>query len=363
MTFRIMLFALLLLQVLAGTAWAREIPPVTLDVSGEASPELLADFRQALRRMANRQPDQKPSQTMAASTERVDPDQFWKVEEGVAYTADETSPRQRLDIVYPFEGEPPYPVIVHFHSGDWQTGHRQSASDSAVYWAIYQGYALVNVGYRLADDAHWPAQLHDARAALRFLRANADQYQLDAGRMVAWGSGSGGHLAQMLAATNGDPVAEAPDMGQATASSAVQGVVSWSGVSDLSDMAPETRELADQLLDAFAYQSDAGLDASPVANIHADFPPILLVHGTSDTVVPFEQSARMAIRVNAVTGKQQAQLILRINAGHRDPRIADPGVMAQSLDFVDDILFADSENPHRSSFFPAIQTFDAETTE
>lgn len=356
MTYRAFPFVLLLLPLLAGPASARDIPPVDLELSGQASPELLADLRQALQRQAKRHSGNETTQALAVSSGRVDLDQFWKVEEDLPYTQNDDSPRQRLNIVYPFEGEPPYRFIVHFHSGDWHSGSKESAADAAAYWAIYQGYALVNVGYRLADEATWPAQLHDAKAAIRFLRANADQYQLDASRILAWGHASGGHLAQMLAATNGNPSAEDRAMGHGETSSEVQGVASWYGVSDITAMAPGSRDAADGLLGYPAYQGETGLEASPVARVDDDFPPILLVHGTNDQVIPFEQSARMAIRVNAATGREQARLNLLINGGHGDSHIARPEVMADSLDFVDTILYPDDENPHRSSFYPGIQT-------
>lgn len=354
MTFRIAPTVLLILHGLfAGPALATGIPPVELTVSGQASPELLADFRQALERMASRQPENSQNQAAQEPEARIDLDQFWKVEKNVSYSLSHDNPRQQLNIIYPFEGEPPYPTIVHFHGGDWQSGSRQSAANAPAYWAIYQGYALVDVGYRLADEALWPAQLHDARTAIRYLRANADQLELDAERIVVMGSASGGHLAQMLAATNGDAVMEEVGMGYDEYSSDVQGVVSWAGVSDITTLTPLGQPAADALMGYPAYHSDTALEASPVAAVHDKFPPILLVHGTNDRMVPFGQSARMAIRVNAITGTPRAKLKLLINAGHE--ALGTPEVMIESLDFVDEILFPEEGNPHRSSFYPAIQ--------
>ncbi|MFC4258452.1 alpha/beta hydrolase fold domain-containing protein [Marinobacter lacisalsi] len=359
MTFRIAPAVVLMLHGLfTGPAMATGIPPVELTVSGQASPELLADFRQALERMARRQPADDQSQTLPETEAHIDLDQFWKVEQDLSYTRDQESPRQRLNIIYPFEGEPPYRTIVHFHGGDWQSGSRRSAANAPAYWAIYQGYALVDVGYRLADEAHWPAQLHDAKAAIRYLRANAEEHELNAERIVVMGRAAGGHLAQMLAATNGDAAAEDPDMGYDHQSSDVQGVVSWAGVADITAMAPLGQPAADALMGYPAYQSDLALEASPVAQIHDEYPPILLIHGTNDQVTPFDQSARMAIRVNAVTGSPAAKLKLLIGAGHQLPGTEE--VMTQSLDFVDGILFPEEDNPHRSSFFPVIQSIGSD---
>ncbi|WP_417547355.1 alpha/beta hydrolase fold domain-containing protein [Marinobacter segnicrescens] len=358
MTRRIVLSVLLALPFAGGLAEARQIPPVSLEISGEATPELLADFRQALRRMEDRLEKSENQVEADRVTGQVDLGQFWKVEQDIDYTVNRTSPRQRLNIIYPFEGEPPYRTIVYFHEGDWQSGNRTAAADAVAYQAIYQGYALVNVGYRLADQALWPGQLHDAKAAIRFLRANGEQYQLDTEHLVAWGRGSGGHIAQMLGATNNNPAAEDPGMGYAEASSKVQGVVSWNGASDITNLPEQTRDAADALTGYLAYMSELALEASPVAQVSEDFPPILLVHDTGNRAVPFEQSARMAIRVNAATGEPRATLRLVVSGEQTAQGLDSPDVMFPSLDFVDALLYPLDGNPHRSSFFPGIQTVD-----
>lgn len=347
---------------LSSPSLARKIPPVSLEITGEATPELLADFRQALERSARNQPEADSDDLeleAEALSATVDLDQFWKVEPDVPYAGSDDS-RQQLDIIYPFEGEPPYRFIMNFHGGDWQSGSRKAASVAPAFWAVYQGYALVNVGYRLADEATWPAQLHDAKAAVRFIRANAEHYELDAENIVVWGASAGGHLAQMLAATNGDATRADPDMGHAETSSAVQGLVSWNGVADITNLAPPGQSSADALMGYPAYQSDLAIEASPIHQISADFPPALLIHGTHDQVVPFEQSALMAIRINAATAANRSRLQLVINAGHYDDRVDSPEVIATSLDFVDTVLFPDETNPHRSDFYPSIQTLSEE---
>ncbi|SFR57723.1 Prolyl oligopeptidase family protein [Marinobacter daqiaonensis] len=339
---------------------AEGIPAVDISVTGGASPELLADFRQALKRAASRQPATGSGEATGPeiTPERVDLDQFWKVDRNVPYT-NSNNPRQRLDILYPFEGEPPYRTVVNFHRGG-PTDRRDTASNAAVFRIIYQGYALVTVDYRPPEEALWPAQLYDAKAAIRFIRANANQHELDADSLVAWGSSAGAHLALMLAATNGDSGAEDPEMGQPASSSEVQGVVSWAGISDITTLAPLGQPLADSLMGYPAYESDLALEASPVEHITPAYPPVLLVHGTHDEVVPFEQSARMALRVNAITGEPRARLKLLINVGHDGDWSRSPDNLVDVLDFVDSILFPETGNPNRSTFFPPIQTRPAE---
>ncbi len=362
----ILFFALLITALRMPVAEAQSVPPVSIRITGDASPELLADFRQALRRMEARRGAQTDSHSGTAHRDEVDLGQFWKVEPDVAYTLGETSPRQRLTIVYPFEGDPPYRTLVyfhggHFHDGDGRSGSPAGAADAAVFQAVYQGYALVTVGYRLADEAIWPAQLHDAKAAIRFLRANSGQYELDTDQLVVWGRGSGGYLAQMLGATNGDPVAEDPAMGYQDTSSVIQGIVSEDGISDLSDLPESTHESADALAGYTTYMSEVAMAASPVFLAGPDFPPILLIHHTDNQAVPFEQSARMAIRVNARSGESKATLSLLARVPQADNRNDSTTVMSQGLDFADALLFTTDRNPHRSSFYPPIQTRTVES--
>ena len=91
---------------------------------------------------------------------------------------------------------------------------------------------VVNVGYRLSDEAKWPVQICSAKTAIRFVRTNAKKYQLDTDKIVVWGNSTGGHLAEMLAATHHNPKMEDLSRGNPMESSAVQGVVAWYGVAD-----------------------------------------------------------------------------------------------------------------------------------
>lgn len=365
MSRRVLFFAFWVITLSATVAEAQSIPPVSVNITGEASPELLADFRQALRRMESRRAPQASDVPGPAYGEAVDLGQFWKVEPEVAYTLDEVSERQRLTIIYPFEGDPPYRTLVYFHGGDthdgdWQSGSPIGAADAAIFQAIYQGYALVTVGYRLADEAVWPAQLHDAKAAIRFLRANGEQFELDTEQLVVWGRGTGGYLAQMLGATNDDGAAEDPAMGYPDMSSAIQGIVSQNGISDLSDLPELTHESADALAGYPTYMSELAMASSPVSLVGPGFPPILLIHHTDNAAVPFEQSARMAIRVNARTGESRATLSLLTKGRDSENPGGSATVMLQGLGFVDALLYPAEGNPHRSSFYPPIQIRMAE---
>ena len=215
---------------------------------------------------------------------------------------------------------------------------------------------MVNVSYRLSGEAKWPAQIYDAKAAIRFIRANAKQYRLDADKIVVWGNSAGGHLAEMLAATNNNPKMEDLSMGNPMTSSAVQGVVAWYGVADITSLARLGALSGDKLMGyAIKGNEEKAKVASPIEYVNKDFPPILLVHGTNDQVVPFTQSIKMAEKVNAVTGKEQAKVKLFINGSHGDAVIKTAENVADNLHFVDGILFPDGRNTFRSSHYEPIR--------
>jgi acetyl esterase/lipase len=281
----------------------------------------------------------------------MDMTQFKTVELDLPYAyAGKTNPAQRLDIIYPSVGEAPYKVIMVFHGGGWTFGSKQSETISAIQLASTQGYAMVNVNYRLSGEAIWPAPLYDAKAAVRFIRANAEKYKLDASNIVVWGNSTGGHLAEMLGATNGRPEYEDLSMGSAKASSDVQGVVSWYGVADMSDF-PKVKEPANQEM-GFNTQipeyKEKAEKASPLYLVTKNFPPILLVHGTNDQVAPYHQSVKLLAEINRVCGEGHATLKTFDGAGHGDAVMKTWQNVMDNLNFVDKVAWPDGVNPNRN---------------
>jgi len=280
----------------------------------------------------------------------IDMTQFAKTVLDIPYAGNE-NPRQTLDIVYPRAAQPPYKTIVLFHGGGWTLGSKRSETIAPIFHATNQGYALVSVNYRLSSEVTWPAPLHDAKAAIRFLRTNAGKYQLDAKKIVVWGAASGGHIAQMLGATNNRPAFEDLSMGNENASSAVQGVVAWYGVSDISRLTDIGTSPANTIMGFdVRFGVDKTRDASPIELVTAQYPPILLVHGTNDQIVPYRQSVDMLEKVNEATGKQTARLKTFEGESHGGPAIKTRESVAEDLNFVDSILF-DGKNPYRNDTF------------
>jgi len=333
-------------------------PKIDLKVTGGADNELLDWMTRDLQEKARKLPPADIGEftvDLHKRPQEILMNQFKKTALDIPYTHSK-NPAQQLDIVYPFVGDAPYKVIVNFHGGGWEAGSKRSANSAAVQWATYQGYAVVNVGYRLSGDAKWPAQIYDAKAAIRFIRANAKKYRLDADKLVVWGNSAGGHIAEMLAATNDNPRMEDLSMGNPTSSSQVQGVVAWYGVSEITSLAKLGEPSGDKLMGyCISCKLEKSRAASPIEYVNKNFPPILLVHGTNDQVVPFVQSIKMAKNVNTATGKEQARLKLFINASHGDPAIKSVENVADNLNFVDSILFPDGKNPYRSLNYKPIQ--------
>lgn len=285
----------------------------------------------------------------AGSILRLDMEQFTKKVMNIPYTKDALSSRQQLDIIYPEETIGPYKVIVLIHGGGWLSGDKQSETMAPLFEVLNQGYAVVSVNYRLSGDARWPAQLYDVKTAIRFLRENADTYRLDVAEIVVWGVDAGGHLALMLAATNDLPDYELPEMGSADYSSSVNGVIAWYAPTNLPSLPDKMLPMTNRLM---GFNVTSNIDkvklASPLTLASDSFPPVLLVHGTSDSIVPYQQSVDLLHRVNVLTGDLRAELVTFEDARHADPLIRNSVNVLNNLDFADKIYYTD-KNPYRTT--------------
>jgi acetyl esterase/lipase len=196
------------------------------------------------------------------------------------------------DIPSPSE---PAPVIVWVHGNDTGPGDKYPTPAARL---VAAGYAVASVEYRPTSEATFPAQVHDCKAAIRWLRANAQKYTLNAARIGVWGASFGGYLASFLG-TSGNVKDLEGDAGNLDQSSGVEAVVAFSGPADLMG-----KDLSDSKSNAelsyytsliggpLAEQHDKAKAASPIAYISADDPPFLIVHGTADKMVSPRQAQR-----------------------------------------------------------------------
>lgn len=215
-----------------------------------------------------------------------------------------------IDIYMPLKKGGPKPLVLYIHGGGWIGGHTRHSGALANFPATLaklasEGFVVASLEYRLSGEAAFPAQLQDARAAIRFLKANAGTYGLDPARVGVWGGSAGGHLTALTALSCGDTSldpAPAP-----AGSECVQSAVTWYGVFDFAPML--NRSVANGALDQAENKllrctpkdcpADRVAAVSPISYIDAKDPPMLLIHGEKDAVVDVSQSRAAEARLKA----------------------------------------------------------------
>jgi acetyl esterase/lipase len=205
----------------------------------------------------------------------------------------------------------PMPAVVFIHGGGWRSGDKYP---SQVRSLAERGFFAVSINYRLSGVATFPAAVEDSKCAVRWLRANAGKYGVDPNRIGVWGGSAGGHLAMMVACADETAGMEG-NGGWETYSSRVEAVCSYYGPADLSRMQDgDTVAPAQFLGGSPAQRPEAYRAASPVTYVTADDPPLLMVHGESDRVVPYGQSVAMEEAYLKLGLK--VELVKVLNAGH-----------------------------------------------
>jgi len=202
--------------------------------------------------------------------------------------------RPQIVDVYVPKAPGPHPLVLYVHGGGWRAGHTRHSGAMADFPAALaelasEGFTVASLEYRLSAEAKFPAQLQDANAALRFLRANAAKFKVDPGRVAVWGGSAGGHLAALTALTCRDTKLDPA----AADDACVQAAVTWYGVYDFAGMGTGSNgdNAVAQLLGCeSACPPERIAAASPISYIDAKDPPFLLIHGEADTTVPVAQS-------------------------------------------------------------------------
>jgi acetyl esterase/lipase len=189
------------------------------------------------------------------------------------------------DLYRPVTGRRPGVVVIH--AGGWFSGSKDDVAGLAQRLAD-AGYVAMAPGYRLAPEHRFPAQIHDLKEAVRWLRANADEWGVDPERIAAFGYSAGGHLAALLATSGPDDGLEGETAFPGT-SSRVQALVAGGTPADLLALRPNPAVA--QLLGAQATERPTlAASASPVRFVSADDPPAFLYHGRSDWLISTRQS-------------------------------------------------------------------------
>jgi len=225
--------------------------------------------------------------------------------------------RQKLDIAFSRKGDP-RPLLVWIHGGAYMGGDK--AENHAIWGELMKrGYAVATINYRLSGDAKWPAQITDGKAAIRFLRAHAKEYNLAPDRIAVWGSSAGGHLAALVGASGG---AKQFDVGgHLDQSSAVSCAVDLFGPVDFEKMpkfsspdSPEARLWGKATADAI----DLAREASPLTYLSRETPLILILHGDADGVVELSQSELFAAALKRAGAPGELVILPGVGHSHVD---------------------------------------------
>ena len=193
--------------------------------------------------------------------------------------------RLTLDAHVP-DGDGPFSAAILVHGGGWVAGDKQQYITYIFQPLSDAGFAWFSINYRLAPQFRFPADADDVESAIQFVKANAAKYKVDPKRIALIGESAGGHLVSYVGARN------RPD-------SRVAAVVSMYGVHDFVAAAVQWKPLPHELLDLFGITAVTAetapelIKASPVVYISKEMPPFLLMHGSKDEDVPYEQSVEM----------------------------------------------------------------------
>jgi acetyl esterase/lipase len=221
----------------------------------------------------------------------------------------------KLDIAYPVEGAGPFPAVVVLYGGAWRTGNKWGNRPTLAQFAR-RGYVAISPQYRHCPKNVFPAQVHDVKAAVRWLRSHAAEYRVDVDHIGAMGFSAGGHLSMMLGVTGPEDGLEG-DVPPGSPSSRVQAVVNFFGPSDLN--ATDVPDIAVGLVRDFlgaraSDRPDLAAKASPVTFLSKDDAAILTFHGTKDPLVPYSQSIKLGEAMTKVGLPGRVELI--VGAGH-----------------------------------------------
>ncbi len=211
----------------------------------------------------------------------------------------------------------PQPLLIYIHGGGWLEFSKEICPGEIV---AQRGYAIACINYRYSTEAIFPAQIHDAKAAVRWLRANATKYSLDPNKFGAWGTSAGGHLSLLLGTSGGVTELEG-NQGNLDVSSEVQAVCNWFAPTDFTKVPPAFTEpfsleiekkyqktpwflytkVTHKLLGGAVKDNlELAALANPINYIDSEDPPVMVVHGDLDKIVPVNQSE---ILVSALEAK------------------------------------------------------------
>lgn len=269
----------------------------------------------------------------------------------VAYASE--SAAEVLDLWLPPGRRVPHPLVVFVHGGGFSGGDKGDVGPKVVP-LLQSGFAVASLDYRLSGEAHFPAAARDVKAAVRYLRAHASGYGLDADRFALWGESAGANLAAMVGATATQrTIMDDPGLGNGAVSASVRAVVDWYGPVDFAQRESEYRIAGSdcrepQLAEADRFTTGylgADVDrvpqeaalADPMTYLRPDggLPPFSIAHGSADCLVPVRQAQQLADALRAAGDRVDLHLLP--GAVHADPRF-DRELLAPTIAWLNGVL-------------------------
>lgn len=267
----------------------------------------------------------------------------------VAYAS--VSSAQKLDLYLP-EGDGPFPLVLLVHGGAFMMGDKAAGdATTGVDQLLSLGYAVASVNYRLSGEALAPAQIQDIKAAVRFLRANAQEYKLNPAKFGAWGGSAGGSLVALLGTSCNVAELEGADLGNADQSSCVQAVVDWFGPIDFLQMDSQFSGTSCPANHDEANSPESMLVGAPIQDVpekvaqvnsityvSTDDPAFFIEHGTADCNVPPQQSQLLYDALKSALGEEKVTLTFLEGAGHGGSQFTADANLKLVTDFFDQYL-------------------------
>jgi acetyl esterase/lipase len=260
----------------------------------------------------------------------------------VAYATNSSA--QKMDIYVP-AGAGPFPVVVLIHGGAFKAGDKAMEATNAAK-LVSNGYVAISINYRLSGEAVFPAAVHDCKAAVRFIRANASTYRINPNKIGTWGASAGGHLSAMLGTSGGDTYLEGTQGANLTTSSTVQASIDWFGPINFATMVSEGLVLG--FAASYNVNNESqylGVDANAPANIaivnksnpttyiDANDPPFWIQVGSADPLIPYTQSLNFYNSLKAVLGDSKVGYELINGAGHGGTQFSTEANLSKAITF------------------------------
>ena len=259
------------------------------------------------------------------------------------------SATQKLDLYLPTTGAGPFPLVINIHGGGFKFGDKGMLSETTGKALLNAGFAVASIDYRLSGEAIFPAAVQDAKAAVRFLRANAAQYNLNPDKVAVFGQSAGGNIAAMVGVTGNISDYDDASLGNAGVSSAVQAVINQYGPTDFLQMDAQAKaqgcSASDQTHnDASSFESayigaaiqtvpEQVKKSNPITYISKDTPPFLIQKGDQDCTVPVESTKMLADALSAAN--LDATYTSLAGAGHGGSQFETDENIALMISFLD----------------------------